>query len=104
MNNKINCIHERALRLVYSGHVSSFDDLLKKDQSFSIHHTNIKSLAIELYKFFHSLSPISWPMSSILKQIFHTILGHTVNFIVEIQKQWNMQQKLYLTWHLKYGL
>ena len=31
MNNKINCIHERALRLVYSDHVSSFDELLKRD-------------------------------------------------------------------------
>ena len=30
MNNKINRIHERALRLVYSDHVSSFDKLLKK--------------------------------------------------------------------------
>ena len=41
MNNKINRIHERALRLFYSDHVSSFDDLLKKDRSFSIHHRNI---------------------------------------------------------------
>ena len=33
MNNKINRIHERVvLRLVYSDHVSSFDELLKKDQ------------------------------------------------------------------------
>ena len=31
MNNKINRIHERALRLVYSDHVSSFNELLKKD-------------------------------------------------------------------------
>ena len=30
MNKKINRIHERALRLVYSDHVSSFDELLKK--------------------------------------------------------------------------
>ena len=28
MNNKINRIHERALRLVYSDHISSFDELL----------------------------------------------------------------------------
>ena len=56
MNNKINCTQERALRLVHSYHVSSFDELLKKDGSFSIHHRNIPSLAIELYKFFHDLS------------------------------------------------
>ena len=65
MNNKINRIHERTLRLVYSDNVSSFDELLKKDRSFSIHHSNIQNLAIELYKFFHGLSP------SIMKNVFH---------------------------------
>ena len=65
MNNKIICIHDRALRLVDCDHVSSFDELLKKDWSFSIHHRNIQSLAIELYKFFHGLSP------SIMKNVFH---------------------------------
>ena len=64
MNNKINRIHERALG-VYSDHVSSLDELLKKDRSFSIHHRNIQSLAIQLYKFFHSLFP------SIMKNVFH---------------------------------
>ena len=52
MNGKIDRIHERALRLVYSDYVSSFDKLLKKARSFSIHHKNIQSLAIEIYKFF----------------------------------------------------
>ena len=65
MNNKITRIHERASRLVYSDHVSSFDELLKKDRSFSIHHRNIQSLAIGLYKFFHGLSP------SIMKNVVH---------------------------------
>ena len=64
INNKINRFHERALRFVYPDHVSSFDELLKKDQSFSIHYKNI-SLAIELYKFFHGLSP------SNMKNVFH---------------------------------
>ena len=41
MNNKTNRIHERALTLVYSERVSSFDELRKKDRSFSIHHRNI---------------------------------------------------------------
>ena len=65
MNEKINRIHEGTLRLVCSDHVSSFDELLKKDLSFSIYHRNIQSLAIELYKCFHGLSP------SIMKNGFH---------------------------------
>ena len=57
MSNKINRIHKRGLTLVYADYVSSFDELLKKDWSFSIHHWNIQSLAVELYKFCHGLSP-----------------------------------------------
>ena len=35
--NKINRLHERALRIVYSDFKSSFEGLLMKDNSFSIH-------------------------------------------------------------------
>ena len=42
LNNKINKINERSLRIVYSDDTSSFDKLLRKDHSVSIHHINIK--------------------------------------------------------------
>ena len=38
MNRKINHIKERALRLVYDDYLSSFDELLRKDNSVCIHH------------------------------------------------------------------
>ena len=57
LNNKINRLHERALRIVYSDYKSSFSTLLEMDGSFSIHHRNIQSLAIEIYKFLHGLFP-----------------------------------------------
>ena len=41
-NNKINSIHEEALRIVYSDYKSSFNTLLEKDGSPSIHYRNIK--------------------------------------------------------------
>ena len=46
MNNKINRIHERSLRIIYNSYTSSFEDLLKKDNSMTIHQRNIHSVAI----------------------------------------------------------
>ena len=50
VNNKINHLHERSLRIVYKDNYSSYVDLLVKDKSFTIHQRNIQSLAIELFK------------------------------------------------------
>ena len=55
-NSKINHIHERALRIAYKNNVLSFEELLELDKSFKIHHRNIQSLAIELFKIKNNLS------------------------------------------------
>ena len=55
-NNRINHLHERALRIVHNGNVSSVRDSLKTDQLISIHHTNIRLLGIELYKTRNNIS------------------------------------------------
>ena len=55
-NSKINHIHERALRIVYKNNVLSFEELLELDKSFKMHHRNIQSLAIELFKIKNNLS------------------------------------------------
>ena len=55
-NFKINHIHERSLRIVYKYNIFSFEELLKKNKSFCIHHRNIQSLAIELFKINNNLS------------------------------------------------
>ena len=55
-NNKINKLHERALRIVYDDRVSILDQLLAMDKSFCIHHQNIWRLLIEIYKALHDIS------------------------------------------------
>ena len=43
-------IHERALHIVYKKNVLSFEELLELNKSFKVHHRNIQSLPIELFK------------------------------------------------------
>ena len=56
-NNKINKLHERALRLVYDDFESPFNVLLNKNKSFSIHHQNIQKLMIKVYTSLDKPSP-----------------------------------------------
>ena len=64
LNNRINRLHERSLRLVYKDYKLTFDELLCKDNSFSIHHRNLQKLATEMYKAYNNLSP------TLVKSIF----------------------------------
>ena len=57
LNNKINSIHERALKITYQDHISTFQELLNKDNSVSIHHRNRQPLATEMFKIHRGLSP-----------------------------------------------
>ena len=57
LNNKINRLHERCLRIMYNDKATSFTDLLEIDNLASVHQRNIQVLARELYKFVNGLSP-----------------------------------------------
>ena len=91
LNNRINKIHERSLRLVYDDNFSSFEELLKKDNSFTIHERNIQNLAIELYKVVNRLSPEIMSHVFLLKEsvkycsknIFVTRNVHTIKYGTE---------------------
>ena len=64
LNNKINNLHERALRIVYQDKKSSFETLLKRDKSVSSHIKNLQYLATEIFKVKNDLCP------EIMKEIF----------------------------------
>ena len=57
-NTKINInqLHERTLRLVYDCYKLPFEKLVEKDSSFTVHHYNIQTLCIELYKVYHHIA------------------------------------------------
>ena len=57
-NNKINRLHEKCLRIIYNDHRSSFNALLEKDGSVSIHERNIKFLGTEILKVSKNLAPL----------------------------------------------
>ena len=67
---RINKLHERDFRLIYDDYKTSFSDLLAIDGSFTIHHTNVQTLLLEMYKIKHNLSESS------LKDLFSVVNGN----------------------------
>ena len=72
LNNKINNIHNRALRIVYQDKKSNLQDVLQKGKSVSIHMKNLQYLATEIYTVKNCLSP------KIMKEVF--ILQENENY------------------------
>ena len=80
INNKINNLHYRALRTVYNDDISSFEHLLQKDGSVTIHNQNVRSLAVEMFKLVNDLTPpfmtnIFTKMQTYLLIMYHPTLG-----------------------------
>ena len=101
-NNRINHLHERALRIVHNGNVSSVTDSLKRGQLISIHHTNIRLLGIELYK---TRNNISCHVRIELFEIYSTITDHKqilqqdqlalLIMVWKVQDIWNLKFRTY---------
>ena len=58
LNSKVNRIYERALIITYNDKSSSYSELLTNDRSVTIHHRNIRALAVEIYKVIQGISPL----------------------------------------------
>jgi len=57
INNKINRVQERALRILYCDEQSSYEDLLKRDDGFTVHERNIQLLLTEMFKAKNNIEP-----------------------------------------------
>ena len=57
LNNRINSLYEKALRVTFQNRNSSFSKLLKLEKLATIHYRYIKYLLTEIYKVKMGLSP-----------------------------------------------
>ena len=97
LNNKINRLHERALRIVHRDYDNTFEELLSLDNSHTIYQRNLQKLAIEMYKVLNDLSPRFmkklFPFSTNNynlrhKKIFKTENIRTVHYGIETISYW----------------
>ena len=90
LNNNINHIHKRALRIVYKDKKSNLQDLLQKGKSVSIHMKNLKYLTTEIYKVKNCHA------TEILKEVF--IFQENENY--NLRSGTHLMNKNILTAHL----
>ena len=64
LNDKINRLHRRCLRLIYNSKHSTLHEFLRKDCSVSIHTRNLQFRFTEMYKLAKDISP------TIMQEIF----------------------------------
>ena len=98
LNERINHVHERALRIVYKDFKLSFQKLLTEDNSLNIHHRNLQKLVTEIFKDKNGLS--SWAHKWCFRVYRKTILP-TNNFAFQVEedpynKIW--QRNTFLPW------
>ena len=75
LNNRINSLHERALRIVvYQNKKSDFEILRKNDKSVTIHVRNLHYLVTEVHKVKNNISP------EIMRDILHFQENENYNF------------------------
>ena len=73
LNHNINKLHERALRIVYKNETFSFQELLEKDGSVTVHERNLQRLATEMFKIKNNISPEAMQELFIEKAYQHDI-------------------------------
>ena len=79
-NNNINRLHERCLRIIYKGKVSTLEQLLEKMIiTASIHTRNLRFLAVEMFK--------------VVKGLARTIINNL--FPLKKTNNYNLRHKLF---------
>ena len=77
LNNKINKLHEQALRIVYNTDELSSEELLVLTNDVTVHQKNLQRLAIEMFKVKNKIAPT--PLQNLFEErdISHTLRNQT---------------------------
>ena len=103
LNNKINRLLERCVRISYNDQTSTFNELLEKDSSVSIHYRDIQALGIEMFKVKNGMSPV------IMKKYFNLEKNLIITYVVHLTLPshrfvlFTMVVSLRHIWDLKFG-
>ena len=100
-NNKINRLHERCLRIIYEDKASTFEQLLEKDSSVSIHTRNLRFLAVEMFKVVKGLAPTIINDLFPLKEADNYNLRHKLFFKIS-RNEIYYAENLYPPYHCKF--
>ena len=88
-DNKINRLLEKCLPLIYNDKRSSFESLLEKDNSVSIHHKNLQALAMEMLKLYTKTSPEIMQETFLVKEQGNYNLRNQTDFVIPQVKSVN---------------
>ena len=75
--NKINKIHERALRIIHKDSTSNFEGLLIKSNSMSVHQRKLQLLLIVIYKTINNVNPSFMVEIFVTNVVPYNLLGST---------------------------
>ena len=87
--NKINRLLGKCLPLIYNDKRSSFESLLEKDNSVSIHHKNLQALAMEMLKLYTKTSPEIMQETFLVKEQGNYNLRNQTDFVIPQVKSVN---------------
>ena len=75
--------------MIYNDQISSFQKLLEKNNSFSVHHISIESLATEVFKVINNIA------ATIYMPHIVTIFAQNLNLLFQVCVQFITVKSLY---------
>ena len=91
--DRLNLFHEKALRMIYNDQISSFQELLNKDNSFTVHNFNIQSLAIEMLKVINNIAATI--IDVYVPHVIVPIFAQNLSLLFQVYVQFIMVKNLY---------